>query len=219
MLICPIHKLGDRGNCQGVEMTATKTCSRCKVEQQIDVFTKDRRRPDGRNPYCRSCKTEMARAYRAANADKVRAKSQAYYQANKERIQAHHRDYYKNNRDEHLERTRAYYKANRQRLNARDRNRYQNNKERYMQAWNRRRARKACAVPQRWQIHDIVPFCCYWCGANLRAYGATTHVDHVMPIALGGPANQSNEVMSCSACNMAKSAKHPLVWIAELVDG
>ena len=39
----------------------TKVCPRCKLEQALDEFTRDKSRPDGRETYCRTCK----RAYRA----------------------------------------------------------------------------------------------------------------------------------------------------------
>ena len=78
----------------------------------------------------------------------------------------------------------------------------------------RRRARKACAVPQRWiRRTDHDESLCYWCGSV-----DVVHVDHAHPISLGGPAVPSNEVPSCAPCNLSKKAKHPLVWLAELME-
>ena len=87
-------------------------------------------------------------------------------------------------------------------------------KAKHKARWHKRRARKACAVFQFWvRVEDHDNSLCYWCGSVEVA-----HVDHVMPFALGGPAVPSNEVPSCSDCNLKKSAKHPLVWIAELIE-
>jgi len=78
----------------------------------------------------------------------------------------------------------------------------------------RYRARKACAVLQRWVRRlDHDDALCYWCGC-----ADVEHVDHVHPISLGGPAVPSNEVPSCAPCNLRKRNKHPLVWIAELME-
>lgn len=220
-----------------------KTCSKCGDSKPFDQFSKDRRSKDGCQPKCKSCnrayylanRERIARrdgAYRKANRQKIAQRNRSYYEANRERIAEQKRDYYRANVTEHVERVRAYRKANPYRwaeyqrvyreanlekVNERVRKWRQANLHKGRESEHRRRARKACAVPQRWQVHDVLPFCCYWCGANLRAYGVTSHLDHVMPISLGGPAVPSNEVMTCQACNLRKNAKHPLVWIAELV--
>jgi len=84
---------------------------------------------------------------------------------------------------------------------------------------HRRRARKACAVPQRWIVDHSLgdPLACWWCGRGLL--GAKVTIEHVMPIELKGPTVPSNLVSACSTCNSRKQETHPLVWIAELVDG
>ena len=38
------------------------------------------------------------------------------------------------------------------------------------------------------------------------------HVDHYMPIALGGLNNDNNVQLLCPTCNLKKGAKHPLEW-------
>ena len=222
--------------------TGMKTCTKCGETKPLDQFSKDRRSKDGCQLKCKSCNrayylanreriAKRDEAYRKANQEKIAQRNRAYYEANRERISEQSRAYYRANALRYVERARAYRKANPDKWAEyqrayRDANRDEVNERvrRYKKAnllkgreWeHRRRARQACSVPQRWQVHDVLPFCCYWCGSNLRAYGATSHVDHVMPISLGGPAVPSNEVMTCATCNLRKSAKHPLVWIAEL---
>jgi hypothetical protein len=39
-----------------------------------------------------------------------------------------------------------------------------------------------------------------------------------MPISLGGEAKPYNEALTCKDCNLSKNGKHPLVWIAELIN-
>lgn len=41
------------------------------------------------------------------------------------------------------------------------------------------------------------------------------HVDHIMPIALGGSNWPSNLQLLCPPCNMSKGAKHPNIWMAD----
>ena len=118
------------------------------------------------------------------------------------------------NPERHLASKRAQRAANIDRYRANDRAWRAANPERRRATRHARRVRQACGVSQRWQVVECDPLACYWCGRGLL--GADPHVDHVMPISLGGPAVPSNEVMTCATCNLRKSAKHPLVWIAEL---
>lgn len=41
------------------------------------------------------------------------------------------------------------------------------------------------------------------------------HVDHVMPIALGGTNNKENIQLLCARCNIEKGAKHPMTFLQE----
>lgn len=48
---------------------------------------------------------------------------------------------------------------------------------------------------------------CFWCDA---CCSDNFHIDHWMPLALGGAHDISNLVISCPGCNLRKQAKHPL---------
>ena len=48
---------------------------------------------------------------------------------------------------------------------------------------------------------------CYWCGVKV---GKKYHVDHVIPLALGGSNGPENIVIACPPCNLSKNAKHPM---------
>jgi 5-methylcytosine-specific restriction endonuclease McrA len=54
---------------------------------------------------------------------------------------------------------------------------------------------------------------CYWCGTSTRkAY----HVDHVIPLSLGGSDGTENIVIACPTCNCSKGAKHPMDYAGVL---
>jgi 5-methylcytosine-specific restriction endonuclease McrA len=55
---------------------------------------------------------------------------------------------------------------------------------------------------------------CYWCHEKV---GKSYHVDHVMPLALGGSNGPENIVIACISCNLRKSAKHPMDWAGRLL--
>ena len=46
---------------------------------------------------------------------------------------------------------------------------------------------------------------CYLCGARLKKF----HIDHFIPLALGGTNDAGNLRLACPTCNLSKGAKHP----------
>jgi hypothetical protein len=59
----------------------------------------------------------------------------------------------------------------------------------------------------RYEIMRRDGFACIYCGA--RPPAAVLHVDHVMPIALGGTDTAENLATACEQCNQGKSATGP----------
>ena len=146
---------------------------------------------------CCSKKCVDAR-WKAANADYVKAFNAGWYVANADHVKASKAEWRAANAD-HAKASSAKWRTD--------------NPEKMRAQQHRRRARKSSTVFQFWVKRDDVPEdVCYWCGTSDVA-----HVDHVMPISLGGPAVESNEVPTCAECNLSKGATHPLVWIAHLV--
>lgn len=54
---------------------------------------------------------------------------------------------------------------------------------------------------------------CKYCSANLFS---GYHLDHIMPICLGGGNSQDNLQCICASCNLRKGGKHPDVWHEEI---
>lgn len=46
-----------------------------------------------------------------------------------------------------------------------------------------------------------------WCRVSLKA---GHHIDHIMPVALGGGSDRRNLQLLCPPCNLSKSARHPI---------
>ena len=158
----------------------------------------------------------MYRRWNTANRDKIAAKKARYRAANRDKIAEQQARYRAANPDKIAAKNARYHAANREKRTAQQARYRAANPDKAAAKRNRRRARKAAAVPQRWRKREDVPqTLCYWCGVDLK--DAPKHLDHIMPISLGGPATPSNEAMTCPACNLQKSDKHPLVWIAQLV--
>ena len=179
-----------------------KTCTRCHETKPVNQFNKRNRAKDGVESACKECRRVAYRAWREANREQILKSKQAWYKANREWQRENARARYEANRERYRENYRAWAAANRDKRNA---------------TKSRRRARKQATVPQRWIVdHNLGdPHACWWCGRELL--GTTSHIDHVMPIKLGGPAHPDNEVTTCDTCNLRKRDSHPLVWIARLL--
>jgi len=53
-----------------------------------------------------------------------------------------------------------------------------------------------------------------YCMADL-VFVKSFHLDHIMPLALGGMHEDANLQLLCSGCNLSKGAKHPDEWDAK----
>lgn len=176
-----------------------KICSKCKAEKPVSEFVKDRRATDGLKHDCKQCK----RDYHKENAEIISDSMRKYYKANLDSISQHKRGYYKANIDSFAMRGREYHKANPDNSTMRARN---------------RRARLACAEGSH-SVSDVLAIfnhqlgMCASCKNKLFKTGSKKyHVDHVMPLALGGSNWPANLQCLCPSCNLSKGAKHPAEW-------
>lgn len=169
-----------------------------------------------RNKRCLACHRDARATIRAEQPEKVKASKAASYLRN---------------RDATLAKVKAYQSANAEQVREKQRHRYQANKQtiaaRY-KAWakanrpllriheKRRRDRKRGATGshtyadvqdigrlQRWRCANPT------CRVSVKA---AHHVDHVMPLALGGTDDRSNIQLLCGPCNQSKHARHPIDW-------
>lgn len=147
------------------------------------------------------------KAWQERNRERHKAGIDLWYQNNKERRHAADKAW----RSTHRASCLVYYKRYR---------------EKNPHAWRKhdraRRARKL-GCPQsnldlmvdwenRWKKKGKVR--CYWCGNSFNP--ATCHMDHIVPLAKGGPHRIENLCISCQPCNNHKSAKPLPKWSAEL---
>lgn len=147
---------------------------------------------------CIPCVRASLRAWRAANPERSAAIDARYKSANREKVLAGYAAYRATNRD----RRAAYRVANieKQRL-------YQHN----------RRARERAAGGKlspdlSEKLFKLQRGKCACCGQSL---GKEYHLDHVMPIALGGTNTDDNMQLLTATCNRQKHAKHPVEFMQQ----
>lgn len=186
-----------------------KRCRVCGLEKPFDDFHRHRTYVDGHRPYCKTCRHPDRVSDYAKNRERNRRVNKAYYWVNRKNCIAkcvqHHKakwDYY-----------RAYgYEWRRKNPDAvaaigrrfRVRHRLKINHKNSMRA---ARKRQVTVVPIPYEQAALKMAywgnCCWMCGGPFEA------VDHVKPIAKGGPHVLANLRPACQSCNSKKSDKWP----------
>lgn len=172
-----------------------------------------------------SDRTEADRRYYEANRDRVRARQRANYERTREAQLEQQRQYRAANAEERAEADRAYYAAGGDAIRERRRARYAadraeilarqaryrvENPDREADKRNKRRAAKAGANFEPfskalvWKRDSGICLVC-----NQPADPTNWHLDHVVPISLGGSHEWANVAVAHPRCNMEKWRHDP----------
>lgn len=164
------------------------------------------------------------RAYRENNRDKIRTRYKLYYEENKERLLLNKREYSKKNYDRIKLVSRKWREANRESIAQKRREYFLNNKDMFARIHRRAdRKRRALIAGNGFekyteqQVLETYGTNCHLCdGAiDLKAnrqcgkpgWELSLHIDHLIPIAKGGPDTLNNVRPAHGKCNVSKGAK------------
>lgn len=176
---------------------------------------------------CASCNKAYKAAYYAANRDRLKPIYAKNYAKNKSDIRKRHAEYYSKNRDQLLSSKKEYRLENKEKLSAAERKSRAKNIDGYRitrSIWNsnnresirinqeNRRARKLKAGGKlskglAKKLFKLQRGKCACCNKPL---GNNYHMDHIMPIALGGTNTDDNIQLLTALCNMQKTSRHPI---------
>ena len=208
-----------------------KACTKCGTSDRYSDGKCKQCARDRANAYrlANPEKTKERKAkYRAENPEKVKATHCASVEKNKEKYKISKADYAIRNAD----RIRAYKKnwaslRDKAATNQRQSELYVLNPKRFKEANDRWVAKNKEAVRARWhnrqakkrasggklssglsdKLIKLQRGKCACCGLPL---GDDYHLDHIVPIALGGANEDWNIQLLRAICNLQKSAKHPV---------
>ena len=162
-----------------------KTCSNCHIEKQPSDFRQRSKSIDGLQYICKSCAHQCRTTFRGDNREAVRAKEAEYYKANAERIKSSRRQ------------------------------RYAVNPASGHVSWQKRRALKLNAVGVlspglAGRLYKLQGGKCPCCKQPL---GDDYHMDHIMPLSLGGTNTDDNIQLLRKKCNQTKRARQPIEFM------
>lgn len=224
----------------GSGVSDLKICTACKVSKSLDCFSLNKQRRDGLMTRCRECRSALYRknrihileikrknypkhaekraAYNKKYAIENKDKIKKYKEITKERRKTYNAIYFKKrykekglelnekqklrrleNLEVYKERERKFKRENKEKINA-------------INAKRRSLKKGSSGKHTRDDVLDLFEKQgkkCPECKVSLlNGY----HVDHVIPLLLGGSNNKGNLQLLCPACNSKKGAKHPLEW-------
>lgn len=164
---------------------------------------------------CVQCALAASTAYKKNNPDAIRA-----YKAEYEKLDSnkkYRREYRQKNKAAIATYNRNYHKENAERIAARRKAYNVTGKDVIL--WHSRNARakrrNAEGHHTKEDIQRILKDQKHKCANCLCDVSGGYHVDHIMPLKLGGTNWPDNLQILCPTCNLRKNAKHPIDWAQE----
>lgn len=180
-----------------------KTCTVCKTKKDLFEFGKQKGSKTGLRSACKKCHTEKAKLYVANNKEKVQAYKKSHYLENREHIRNQCKAYRAINLD-FCKSINAQWKRENSDL-VRVYNQNRKAKKRMQAGLISKDIVKKLMVLQSGK--------CANCATDLHDSGH--HLDHMMPIDLGGLHADENLQLLCPTCNLRKYNKDPIAWANE----
>ena len=155
---------------------------------------------------CKVCTKERSREWHKNNPEAAREKTKRWQEKNPQKVKA-------NRRSEAVKRAQTNW-VKKNRLKVRETNRVwaRENPDKKNRLAQKRRARKkgnASVFYDRSEVFDRYDHLCGYCAAP------ATCLDHIVPVACGGPDAIDNVIPACLVCNAKKGAKSLLLFMTQ----
>ena len=180
---------------------STGMCCQCLKDRAIDEYWKnpEKSREVAKEKYNK----EYAASYYTKNKDVIRERNRKWLDENKDKKKSIDAKYRETQKEKIKAANAKWASENPEKIRSKDRTRDA-------------RIKGADGIHDEHDILNILSdqeWMCVYCKKDLtQAY----HVDHIMPLALGGSNWPSNLQCLCPRCNMRKGAKHPDDWHKEI---
>lgn len=191
------------------DSTTLKTCRTCgltKLVSEYYIGSNGKPQPD-----CKLCRIEYSRKYQLEHADKVRENHRLWREKNAEHYRQYHRDW---RRDKpHLASNASKKYSSTEKGHVASRTAKANRNARIRGDGNRidvidLNSLTLAQTDKRGRLR------CWWCGKPIKG---TPHVDHKLPLAVGGKHLIGNLCLACPRCNLTKQTKSPAEFAGRLL--
>lgn len=173
-----------------------KTCTKCNLFLNINLFSPNKKYKDGFAYWCKPCFNQ----YRKIKSKKKRITS----------CESNRKNYLKH-KNKRLLSFQKYYQQNKEKIKNKQKEYRQNNKN-YIYLRNRKRKNllsgSNVTSQEIKQLIESSNYCCQYCGSSQEI-----QIDHYFPLSKGGSHNITNLVVACKSCNLAKKDKLPKEWL------
>lgn len=194
-------------------MLDMKICSACKIPKEKSLFGRDKARKDGLNYVCKACVAEKSKIYRELNPEKRKETCKNYREKNPEACKQAYLNWQEKEKANGWATKKAYDIKNLEQKKLRKKKWVQNNPE-YMKLQKHRRRGAGGSFTKK-DIDFLMSSQKSKCVVCFTSLLEGKHIDHILPIALGGTNDPSNLQLLCPKCNRQKSAKHPVDFMQE----
>lgn len=199
-----------------------KTCDKCGSTE----FTKDGRCKPCRKLYMKSFRIKNAdqikvskRKWNLLNADKVKIqnkeRSLKWRQLNPEKSKLHAKAWAKANPEKAITAKKKWLESNRDKHKVTVSLWSKNNRVARRIHWQNYKSRKLAAGGSytKEDITKLLKTQKEQCAVCRDDISSSYHIDHIMPLSLGGSNGKENIQLLCPHCNLVKGAKHPIEFM------
>lgn len=174
-----------------------KTCAKCGETKPTTEFHKNSSKRDGLYCHCKSCSREARVNRYTENSEKAKQSAAAYRSAKPEKVKATKAAWAKSNPEKNRASCAKWRAANKLSRRILDNNRNA----------SKRSAGGTLSKGLADKLFALQRGKCACCGLAL---GDNYHLDHIVPLALGGTNTDDNIQLLRAQCNLSKGAKHPV---------
>ena len=194
------------------DFTALKTCPKCGVAKPVSEYQKNKSKKSGFCTNCKPCVAEYNRSRYLDNQEEIKARCRSRYETHGDLMRAAKKVYAAANAESIAAKKADWAKANRHRILEWKRARRIANPQSGRVDWQNRRARK---INNGGRLSPGLAKRLFFlqrgkCPCCKQPLGANYHLDHKMPLALGGTNTDDNMQLMRAVCNQKKHAKHPI---------
>lgn len=195
----------------------SKTCTKCGVKKPAHEFSKAKARRDGLQSACKECSVAFHRRWMESNPEKAKVYSATYRSSNSDIAQARTAAWRAANPGKGRATDAAWRAANPEKKRLSRASWRANHPEAARIHHQNRRARKKAAPGKlskglSAKLFKLQKGKCPCCKQPL---GDDCHLDHIIPLALGGTNTDDNMQLLRAKCNLQKHAKHPVDFMRQ----